>query len=49
VVAADLQTPDYYYDDYWGDEGGPCGIWTDNVGINADGILSPGETVTWYY
>ena len=25
------------------------GIWSDDPGINPDGILSPGETVTWYY
>ena len=25
------------------------GIWSDDPAINPDGILSPGETVTWYY
>jgi len=40
----------YYYDEYWDDEGTvPYGIWSDNVAINPDGVLSTGETVIWYY
>jgi len=39
----------YYYDEWWGDEGGPYGKWTNDTSINPDGILSPGEVVTWYY
>ncbi len=45
----------FYYDDETGDDGGPYGVWSndrvDGWGnpLNADGILSPGETVIWYY
>ncbi len=40
---------DYYWDDDRGDEGGGYGIWSNDVSINPDGVLSPGETVTWNY
>jgi len=40
---------EYYYDDYNGDEGGAYGKWTTDTTINADGVVSPGETVIWYY
>lgn len=39
-----------YYEDYdWGGDGGGYGIWSSNTSINTDGVLSPGETVTWNY
>jgi len=40
---------DYYDDWYFENNGYGTGIYTDNTLINADGILSPGETVTWQY
>jgi len=40
---------DYYWDDDYGMEGGGYGVWSNSTTINADGVLSPGETVIWYY
>lgn len=39
----------FYCDDDNGDEGGPYGKWTTDTSINANGVVSPGETVIWYY
>jgi hypothetical protein len=39
-----------YYDDYeYGGTGGGYGRWSYDTEINPDGVLSPGETVTWQY
>jgi len=39
-----------YYDDWeYGGSGGGYGKWTSDTSINPDGVLSPGETVTWHY
>lgn len=40
---------DYYEDWEYDTDGGGYGKWSDDPSINPDGVLSPGETVTWYY
>jgi len=40
---------DYYDDWFYGGSGGGFGVFSNELGINPDGILSPGETVTWNY
>ena len=42
---------DWYQDvgEDWFDEGGPYGIWSNDPSINPDGLLSPGETIIWWY
>lgn len=40
---------DYYEDWDYDSTGGGYGIYTDDTSINADGVLSPNETVYWQY
>lgn len=46
---------DYYWDEWTWDEGGGYSVWSNDTvsnwggPLNPDGVLSPGETVIWYY